>query len=75
MKNKSGKQTKQQRAWEAFMAIVIQRGQELRQIRSDIDARVIGNLIIGAFQSTKSVPLWLLNSICLNNGMRLKPFS
>ncbi|MBN2910440.1 TetR/AcrR family transcriptional regulator [Polycladomyces sp. WAk] len=40
----------QYRAWEAFMATVIQRGQELGQIRSDIEARVIGNLIIGVFQ-------------------------
>jgi AcrR family transcriptional regulator len=40
----------QYRAWEEFMATVIQRGQELGQIRSDIEARVIGNLIIGAFQ-------------------------
>ncbi|GAB6935178.1 TetR/AcrR family transcriptional regulator [Calditerricola yamamurae] len=40
----------QYRAWEAFMATVIKRGQELGQIRSDIDAKVIGNLLIGAFQ-------------------------
>lgn len=40
----------QYRAWEKFMATVIQRGQELGQIRSDIDAKVIGNLLIGTFQ-------------------------
>jgi len=71
----TGKQTKQQRVWEAFMATVIQRGQELGQIWSDIEARVIDNLIIGAFQGTKFIPLRIVNSICSNNGMRLKPFS
>lgn len=40
----------QYRAWEEFMAAVIRRGQELGQIRTDIDARIIGNLLIGAFQ-------------------------
>jgi AcrR family transcriptional regulator len=40
----------QYRAWEEFMETVIQRGQELGQIRPDVEARVIGNLIIGAFQ-------------------------
>jgi AcrR family transcriptional regulator len=40
----------QYRAWEEFMSTVIRRGQELGQIRSDVDARVIGNLIIGVFQ-------------------------
>jgi AcrR family transcriptional regulator len=40
----------QYRAWEEFMSTVIRRGQELGQIRPDIEARVIGNLIIGAFQ-------------------------
>ena len=32
------------------MATVVRRGQELGQIRSDIEARVIGNLLIAAFQ-------------------------
>lgn len=41
---------KQYRAWESFLEEVIRRGQEMGQIRSDIEARVIGNLIIGAFQ-------------------------
>jgi AcrR family transcriptional regulator len=40
----------QYRAWEEFMSTLIRRGQELGQIRRDIEARVIGNLIIGAFQ-------------------------
>jgi AcrR family transcriptional regulator len=40
----------QYRAWEEFMSTLIRRGQELGQIRSDIDARIIGNLIVGAFQ-------------------------
>lgn len=41
---------KQYRAWESFLEQVIRRGQELGQIRSDIEARVIGNLLIGVFQ-------------------------
>src|SRR5690606_14775866 len=40
----------QYREWESFMATVVRRGQELGQIRSDIEARVIGNLLIAAFQ-------------------------
>ena len=40
----------QYRAWEEFMATVIRRGQELGQIRSDVDARIIANLLIGSFQ-------------------------
>lgn len=40
----------QYRAWGEFMSTVIRRGQELGQIRSDVEARVMANLFIGVFQ-------------------------